>query len=76
MRGDFRQFTIRKEQLAHKKQFTTFTARYLLLPNGCGMAVYNGIWAPGLLTKASRPVCTAKHNLHQIERRRTINGGL
>jgi hypothetical protein len=44
MGGDFGQFTIRKEHLAHKKQLETFKARYLLLPNGFRMAARDGVW--------------------------------
>jgi hypothetical protein len=74
MRGDVGQFTIRKEQLAHRKQLKKFTARYLLLPNGYGMAVYYGICpcSERLVAGASRPVYTVKRNLHQIERGKTI----
>jgi hypothetical protein len=70
MGGAFGQFTIRKEHLAHTKQPKTFTAWFVMLLNGWGKVICDGIWSctVDFRTWASRHVYMAKCNLHQIER--------
>jgi hypothetical protein len=72
MGGAFGQFTVRKEHLAHTQQPKTLTAWFLMLSNGWGKIICDGIWTCTAVFRTchlgEQARVYGKRNLHQIER--------